>query len=154
MGVNGPGDVWNLDMEKDNVRLTSNVPYLIRAIRDWVVDNGLTPQLLVDAKVEGVQVPIRFVKDGRIVLNIDTNAVVDLYLGDDQISFKTRFQGQSMEVLLPVSSVMAIYPQEKPDQPFLLQDVSTRNTQEDRFDPEQAHGAGKNPGRPTLKLVE
>ena len=92
MGVNGPGDVWISDMEKDNVSLTSNVPYLIRAIRDWVVDNGLTPQLLVDAKVEGVQVPIRFVKDGRIVLNIDTNAVVDLYLGDDQISFKTRFQ--------------------------------------------------------------
>ena len=145
---------WISDMEKDNVSLTSNVPYLIRAIRDWVVDNGLTPQLLVDAKVEGVQVPIRFVKDGRIVLNIDTNAVVDLYLGDDLISFKTRFQGQSMEVLLPVSSVMAIYPLEKPDQPFFLQDGTTRNTQEDRFDQKQAHGAGKKPGRPNLKLVE
>lgn len=154
MGVNGPGDVWISAMEKDNVSLTSNVPYLIRAIRDWVVDNGLTPQLLVNAKVEGVQVPIRFVKDGRIVLNIDTNAVVDLYLGDDQISFKTRFQGQSMEVLLPVSSVMAIYPLEKPDQPFVLQDGTTRNTQEDRFDHKQAHGAGKKPGRPNLKLVE
>ena len=145
---------WISDMEKDNVSLTSNVPYLIRAIRDWVVDNGLTPQLLVDAKVEGVQVPIRFVKDGRIVLNIDTNAVVDLCLGDDQISFKTRFQGQSMEVLLPVSSVMAIYPREKPDRPFLLQDSTIWNTQEDRFDPKQAHGAGKNSGRPNLKLVE
>ena len=145
---------WISDMEKDNLSLTSHVPYLIRAIRDWVVDNGLTPQLLVDAKVEGVQVPIRFVKDGRIVLNIDTNAVVDLYLGDDQISFKTRFQGQSMEVLLPVSSVMAIYPREKPDQPYLLQDSSTRNTQEDRFEHKQAHGAGKKSGRPTLKLVE
>ena len=145
---------WISDMEKDNVSLTSNIPYLIRAIRDWVVDNGLTPQLLVDATVEGVQVPIKFVKDGRIVLSIDTNAVADLYLGDDQIRFKTRFHGQSMEVLLPVSSVMAIYPREKPDQPFLLQDGTTRNTQEDRFDPKQAHGAGKNPGRPNLKLVE
>ena len=141
-------------MEKDNVSLTSHVPYLIRAIRDWVVDNGLTPQLLVDAKVEGVLVPIRFVKDGRIVLNIDTEAVVDLCLGNDQISFKTRFQGQSMEVLLPVSSIMAIYPREKPDQPFLLQDGTTRNTQEDRFDHKQAHGVGKNSRRPNLKLVE
>ncbi len=141
-------------MEKDNVSLTSQVPYLIRAIRDWVVDNGLTPQLLVDAKVDGVQVPIRFVKDGRIVLNIDTNAVVDFWLGDDQISFKTRFQGQSMEVLLPVSSIMAIYPREKPDHPFLLQDSTTRHMQEDRFDPKHAHGAGKNSGRPNLKLVE
>ena len=141
-------------METDNVSLTSHVPYLIRAIRDWVVDNGLTPQLLVDAKVDGVQVPIRFVKDGRIVLNIDTNAVVDFWLGDDQISFKTRFQGQSMEVLLPVSSIMAIYPREKPDHPFLLQDSTTRHMQEDRFDPKQAHGAGKNSGRPNLKLVE
>ena len=141
-------------MEKDNVSLTSHAPYLIRAIHDWVVDNGLTPQLLVDAKGEGVQVPIRFVKDGRIVLNIDTNAVVDLCLGDDQISFKTRFQGQSMEVLLPVSSVMAIYPREKPDYPFLLQDSTTRNTHEDRFDPKQSHGVGKNLGRPNLKLVE
>ena len=141
-------------MENDNVSLTSHVPYLIRAIRDWVVDNGLPPQLLVDAKVEGVQVPVRFVKDGRIVLNIDTNAVVDLCLGADQIRFKTRFQGQSMEVLLPVSSVMAIYPREKPDHPFLLQDSTTRNTQEDRLDPKQAHGTGKNLGRPNLKLVE
>ena len=145
---------WISDMEKDNVSLTSQVPYLIRAIRDWVVDNGLTPQLLVDAKVDGVQVPIRFVKDGRIVLNIDTNAVVDFWLGDDQISFKTRFQGQSMEVLLPVSSVMAIFPQEKPDQPFVLQDGTIRNTQEDRSYHKQAHAAGKKPGRPNLKLVE
>ena len=145
---------WISDMEKDNVNLTSHVPYLIRAIRDWVVDNGLTPQLLVDAKVEGVQVPIRFVKDGRIVLNIDTNAVVDLCLGDDQISFKTRFQGQSMEVLLPVSSVMAVYPREKPDHPFLLQDIAIRNTQEDTFNHKQARGAGKSSGRPNLKLVE
>ena len=141
-------------MEKDNDSLTSHVPYLIRAIRDWVVDNGLTPQLLVDAKVEGVQVPIKFVKDGRIVLNVDSNAVVDFCLGDDQISFKTRFQGQSMEVLLPVSSVMAIYPREKPDHPFLLQDSTTRHMQEDRFDPKQAHGAAKDSGRPNLKLVE
>ena len=141
-------------MEKDNVSLTSHVPYLVRAIRDWVVDNGLTPQLLVDAKVEGVQVPIRFVKDGRIVLNIDTSAVVDLCLGGDQISFKTRFQGQSMEVLLPVTSVMAIYPREKPDHPFLLQDSTRRNTKEDSFDPKQAHGTGKDSGRPNLKLVE
>ena len=145
---------WISDMEKDNVSLTSNVPYLIRAIRDWGVDNGLTPQLLVNAKVEGVQVPIRFVKDGRIVLNIDTNAVVDLYLGDDQISFKTRFQGQSMEVLLPVSSVMAVYPREKPDHPFLLQDSTTRNTEKDRSDHKQVQGAGKNSRRPNLKLVE
>ena len=141
-------------MEKDKVSLTSNIPYLIRAIRDWVVDNGLTPQLLVDATVEGVQVPIRFVKDGRIVLSIDTNAVADLYLGDDQIRFKTRFHGQSMEVLLPVSSVMAIYPREKPGQSLVLQDGTTRNTQEDRFDQKQADGTGKNPGRPNLKLVE
>jgi len=141
-------------MEKDNVSLTSNIPYLIRAIRDWVVDNGLTPQLLVDATVEGVQVPIRFVKDGRIVLSIDTNAVADLYLGDDQIRFKTRFHGQSMEVLLPVSSVMAIYARENNDRGFFFQEATTRNTQEDSFDNKQAGGSGKNPGRPNLKLVE
>ena len=141
-------------MEKNNVSLTSHVPYLIRAIRDWVMDNGLTPQLLVDAKVEGVQVPTRFIKDGRIVLNIDTNAVVDLCLGEDQISFKTRFQGQSMEVLLPVSSVMAIFPREKPDRPFLLQDSTTRTMQVDKVNHRQAHSGGKNSGRPNLKLVE
>ena len=152
MGLIGP--VWISDMENDNVSLTSTRPYLIRAIRDWVVDNGLTPQILVDATVEGVQVPIRFVKDGRIVLNIDTNAVVDLYLGDDQISFKTRFHGQSMEVLLPVCSVMAIYARENNDRGFFFQEATTRNTQEDRFDDKQAGGSGKNPRRPNLKLVE
>ena len=45
--------------------------YLIRAIREWAMDNGLTPQLLVDANVEGVAVPVQYVEDGKVVLNVD-----------------------------------------------------------------------------------
>ena len=70
--------------------MTSNRPYLIRALYEWLVDNELTPYLLVDANHESVHVPSRYVEEGRIVLNVSPSAVRELSLGNDLIAFEAR----------------------------------------------------------------
>ena len=93
-------------------KMSSNRPYLIRAMYDWISDNGLTPYLLVDARAEGVRVPSGAVKDGQVVLNVAVRAVSDLELGNQRIRFMARFSGVSHEVEVPVGAVLAIYAQE------------------------------------------
>jgi stringent starvation protein B len=92
--------------------MTSNRPYLIRAMYDWITDNGLTPHLLVDAGMNGVRVPAFAVKDGQVVLNVAMRAVTDLELGNDRVRFRARFSGASHDVIVPVPAVLAIYAQE------------------------------------------
>lgn len=93
--------------------MTSTRPYLIRALHEWIVDNSLTPYLVVFARAEGVEVPQQYVnKDGQIVLNIAPRAVVDLHLGNDAVSFKARFGGIPMEIYVPCGAVLGIYAQE------------------------------------------
>ncbi|WP_461062030.1 ClpXP protease specificity-enhancing factor [Silanimonas algicola] len=92
--------------------MTSNRPYLLRAMHAWIVDNGMTPYLLVDAQHEGLQVPPSAVKDGRVVLNVAARAVAHLQLGNREVSFMARFGGVSHTVVVPVSAVLAVYAQE------------------------------------------
>ncbi len=92
--------------------MTSNRSYLIRAMHEWIGDNGMTPYLLVDADFPGVQVPTQVVKDGRVVLNVAPRAVVQLELGNQFIRFTARFSGVSQIVELPIAAVQAIYAQE------------------------------------------
>ena len=90
----------------------STRPYLIRALHAWALDSGLTPQLAVDVTLAGVQVPPGYAKDGQIVLNIHPQAVHQLELGNDTISFFARFGGKSEPVVIPVAAVLAIYARE------------------------------------------
>lgn len=92
--------------------MNSQRPYLVRAIHEWICDNGETPLLLVDATQPGVQVPEGYVRDGRIVLNVAPSATEALVLGNDFIAFSARFNGVPMPVELPVSSVLAVYSRE------------------------------------------
>jgi stringent starvation protein B len=92
--------------------MTSNRPYLLRALYDWICDNHLTPYLLVDATGDDLSIPFDFVEDNRIILNISPSAVRDLDLSNDYINFKARFSGQSMNVYFPVGAVLAIYANE------------------------------------------
>jgi len=93
-------------------KMTSNRPYLLRALYEWINDNQLTPYILVDAKMPGVQVPASTIKDGKVVLNIAIRAVEALDLGDQSLSFKARFSGVSQFLVVPVPAVIAIYAQE------------------------------------------
>ena len=84
-------------------------PYLLRALYDWIVDSGETPNILVDAEMYGVVVPQEYVQNGQIVLNISPQAVRNLNLGDEYVMCEGRFSGRSMELVLPIISIRAIY---------------------------------------------
>ncbi|WP_077514395.1 ClpXP protease specificity-enhancing factor [Rhodanobacter sp. B05] len=92
--------------------MSSNRPYLLRAIYDWISDNDLTPYILVDAAFAGVRVPPQVVKNGQVVLNLATRAVANLDLGNEWINFQARFSGVSQVIQIPVQSVLALYAQE------------------------------------------
>jgi len=89
----------------------STKPYLIRAIYDWCADNGLTPYLAV--RVDGqTRVPMAYVKDGEIVLNLGAEAVRNLHLGNDIISCGGRFGGVPHEIMVPMAAVIGIFAKE------------------------------------------
>lgn len=92
--------------------ISSQRPYLLRAIHEWISDNGMTPHLLVNSEFPGVHVPPGTAKDGKVVLNIAERAVGQLSLGNDYITFGARFGGVAHEVFVPVAAVLAIYSRE------------------------------------------
>lgn len=92
--------------------MNSSRPYLIRALYDWIVDNSMTPYLLVDTEREGVVVPQEHVHEGRIVLNINPAAVQGLQLGNHMVEFQARFGGVEYFVEVPPQAVLAIYAKE------------------------------------------
>jgi len=95
-----------------NDAMTSSRPYFIRGIYDWILDNGLTPYIVIDAGEEGVQVPTEYVEEGRIVLNISPAACRGLHLENDRVVFSARFSGVSKQVFAPPSAVIAVYASE------------------------------------------
>lgn len=99
------------DNEK-TMSMSSNRPYLLRAIYDWITDNNLTPYVLVDAGFAGVRVPPQVIKNGQVVLNLAMRAVANLDLGNEWISFQARFSGVSQTIQIPVLAVLALYAQE------------------------------------------
>ncbi|TKR30995.1 ClpXP protease specificity-enhancing factor [Luteimonas gilva] len=110
-------------MSEDAPRMTSHRPYLLRALYEWIADNGMTAHLLVDATHAGVQVPPSAVKEGKVVLNIAARAVAGLELGNEAVSFTARFGGVSQQVWVPVAAVLAIYARETGQGMALPEDV-------------------------------
>ena len=92
--------------------MTPRRPYMLRAFYDWLVDNDLTPHLVVAATLPGVRVPEEFVQDGQIILNIAPRAVGNLELGNEAITFSARFGGRPHSVIVPLYAVQAIYARE------------------------------------------
>lgn len=92
--------------------MTSSRPYLIRALYEWILDNGGVPHLLVDAEADSVIVPQEFVEDGRIILDLSPEAVRDLVINNQTVEFRGRFAEIIRHVSLPTASVMAIYNEE------------------------------------------
>ena len=92
--------------------MTPNRPYLLRALYQWISDNRMTPHILVDAAVEGVDVPEQAVQKGKVILNIDQAAVHELEMANEWLSFSARFSGRRYEVKVPLEAVLAIYAKE------------------------------------------
>ncbi len=94
------------------MEFTSNKPYLLRAIYDWVVDNEATPHILISALNTKVDVPQQFVEDGKIILNISPSAASNLLIDNDGVSFSARFGGKPFTIYSPIGSVLALYASE------------------------------------------
>ena len=92
--------------------VNSRRPYLLRAMHEWISDNGQTPHIVVDAEIEGVGVPRQFVKDGKIILNISRSATQGLRLANDALTFQARFSGVSNSIAIPMRAVLGIYARE------------------------------------------
>ena len=125
--------------------MTTSRPYLVRAINEWILDNEMTPHLLVDIEVDGVDVPAQQGQNGKIVLNISPGAVEALNLGNDAVSFRARFGGISTEVYVPVDSVLAIYAKEN-GRGMVFND--------DGDEPAPGEGGKTSGKRPALKIVK
>ena len=139
-------------MSDDAPAMTSNRPYLLRALYEWIGDNQMTPHLLVDANRDGVQVPASAVKDGRVVLNVAARAVSQLDLGNREIRFLARFGGVSQTVIVPVSAVLAIYAQETGQGMMLPDDTSALAPDAPDDPPEPPADGGRKGGH--LRIVK
>lgn len=133
-------------MSTSTPAMSSSRPYLLRALYDWILDNGLTPHLLVNAAAADAHVPAQHVKEGRIVLNIAPHAVQGLLLGNERVEFSARFGGVATGIVVPVSAVLAIYAVEN-GQGMVF------NTEESNPPPQAAAPETPPAGKPRLKLV-
>jgi stringent starvation protein B len=132
-----------------NGEMTSNRPYLLRALYEWIADNGLTPHILVEAGAEGVDVPDQAVQKGKVILNIDNLAVRELDLGNAWLTFKARFSGSEHDVTVPIEAVLAIYAKENGQGMMFSMDDETIPPTDPDSDPD-----GKPSRRPHLKIVK
>jgi stringent starvation protein B len=126
--------------------MTSLKPYLIRSIYEWILDNDLTPHLLVDATHPDALLPEAFIEDGKIVLNVRPAAIQGLLLGNESIEFNARFSGRSQLIVAPVAAVLAIYAKENGRGM-----VFDNNDEDDNDTPPPSK---KPPARPQLRIVK
>jgi stringent starvation protein B len=125
--------------------MTSLKPYLIRSIYEWIIDNNLTPHLLVDAEDTRAVLPTEFIEDGKIVLNIRPEAIQGLSLGNDEIEFNARFSGKPMHIATPITAVLAIYAKENGKGMIFDQEDS---------DNDEPPPVKKPAAKPTLRIVK
>ena len=92
--------------------MTSSKPYLFRAMLEWIEDNGLTPHIIVDANVPNVMVPLEYVQDGEIVLNVSSSSVKLYNSNNDEFSFNASFAGRYQDIFLPITSIKAVFARE------------------------------------------
>ena len=127
--------------------MNSSRPYIMRALYEWIVDNDMTPYVLVDASIDGVMVPQQFVKDNQIVLNISPDAVVELSISNESVSFNGRFGGVATDIFAPVAAVVGIYAREN-GQGMVF------DPEDNLTPPDDTTPSPDKPERPTLKIVK
>jgi len=133
--------------------VTSNRPYLIRALYEWLVDNQQTPYFLVDAERPDVVVPHEYVEEGRIVLNVGPTAVRDLDLGNEAVSFNARFGGHAHDIYVPPDAVLGVYSRENGQGMLFPEEESPEGPGDGPEEPPTPPSGGGR-GRPTLKVVK
>ena len=125
--------------------MTSSKPYLVRALYEWILDNGNTPYILVDTASDQVLIPAGIANDGKVVLNLAPAAIQDLEITNDQVSFSARFNGKAEQIFVPVASLLAIYARENGEgMMFPAEDAATQDEP----------GSENRPKAPTLKVIK
>lgn len=135
--------------------LTSTKPYLIRALHEWCTDNGLTPHLLVAVNRQ-TRVPMAYVKDGEIVLNLNYSATKDLLINNEAITFSARFNGAATNLYIPMSAVRGLFARENGQGMFFeVEADEAQKPVEDAGHPETAAEPKQaKPQKPSLKIVK
>jgi len=135
--------------------MNSSRPYLVRALYEWIVDNGCTPHILVNAEYPGVRVPPGYASDGQIVLNVSPTAVRHLQMDNEAVSFEGRFGGMAQSLYIPSQAVMAIYARENGQGMVFDLEPPVPTDDEDLQDDEGPSDEPPRPsGRPSLKVVK
>lgn len=133
--------------------LTSTKPYLIRALHEWCTDNGLTPHLLVTVNRQ-TRVPMAYVKDGEIVLNLNYSATKDLLISNEAITFSARFNGAATNLHVPMSAVRGLFARENGQGMFfeIEADEAPQATEDSADKPEEQKQTRQQ--KPSLKIVK
>ncbi|MED5609905.1 MULTISPECIES: ClpXP protease specificity-enhancing factor [Pseudomonas] len=135
--------------------MNSSRPYLVRALYEWIVDNGCTPHILVNAEYPGVKVPPGYASDGQIVLNVSPTAVRHLLMDNEAVSFEGRFGGVAQSLYIPSQAVMAVYARENGQgMVFDLEPPVPADDEELQDDGGPSDEPPKPSGRPSLKVVK
>lgn len=133
--------------------MTSSRPYLLRALHEWIVDNGATPQVLVDATHSDLNVPDSARSGDKIVLNISPSAIRDLEIDNEYLSFVARFSGVSHGVVVPVVAIQAVYAREN-GQGMMFPDVEDEGSAGSEADGESAQDGPSGSKKPDLKVIK
>lgn len=133
----------------------SRRPYLLRAMHEWISDCNQTPHIVVDASIEGVQVPRQYVQNGKIILNVSNSATSALVLGNDIVRFRARFGGATYDVIAPIAAVLGIYARET-GQGMIFSEADAPPPESPPTPPAEPAGAGVETKRtkPALKVVK
>jgi stringent starvation protein B len=134
--------------------MTPSRPYLMRALNEWILDNHCTPYVLVDAGIQGVQVPQDYVNNGQIVLNISPSAVQNLLINQDGLSFSARFGGVPMDVYVPIVAILAIYARENGQGMVFGSEAGAPDPNQPPEPPQAPEPPKKGGGRPSLSVVK
>jgi stringent starvation protein B len=134
--------------------MTPNQPYLLRAFYEWIVDNNLTPYLVVNATYPGTQVPQEYVQNGQIVLNVAPASTGKLLLGNVEVSFDARFGGVARSLVIPCKAVLAIYAKENGAGTVFTAEDDVDSDLPDETTSETETPAPNKKGRPTLTVVK
>jgi stringent starvation protein B len=134
----------------------STKPYFIRAIYEWCSDCGFTPYLSVKVD-ERTRVPVEYVKNGEIVLNVSLNATRNLTINNELVQFSARFNGVSREVTIPVDRVQGIFARENGQGAFFTVEAPTEASEPPAAEHADADTDPPKPpaaGRARLKLIK
>ncbi|MBT8448941.1 MAG: ClpXP protease specificity-enhancing factor [Gammaproteobacteria bacterium] len=133
--------------------MTSNQPYLFRAIYDWIVDNDMTPYALINAEASYVKVPQQSVNEGQIILNISPSAVVAFHSDNEALSFSARFSGVEQSIYIPMPAILAIYAAENGQGMAFSLDNEELETDSDDSETEEVNQKNSE-SKPFLKVIK